>query len=151
MRSLRHLLLLLTLGLAGCYECCEDDSHYAEPRLVSILVEVYDPATNQLWENVGVRVVQAAQEWSNCVCVSPFVQWHLTGSTGQVLIDEIQLAAAQVGFLEDGSGRAVLGPYDYEDQATVLLEVGAVGFPSVFVNVELHWGAPDVFVAVPFN
>jgi hypothetical protein len=113
-------------------------------------VEVYDPVTNWVWENVGVRVVQAEQEWSLCTCVSPFATWYLTDSSGQVLLDEHLLAAAEVGFVEDGAGRAMIGPRSFEDQATVLLEVSAGGYTPVFVEVELRWDTPDVFVAVPF-
>jgi hypothetical protein len=121
------------------------------PRLVSILVEVYDPATNLVWENVSVRVVEADQEWSQCTCVSPFVDWYLTDNTGRVLLDEFVLADADVGFLEDGSGRAVLGPRRDEDQATVVLQVDALGFVPVIVEVPLSWDQPDVFVEVPFD
>jgi hypothetical protein len=146
---------IVTLS-ALCLLACEN--HYHEPavvvpgpRPVSILVEVYDPVTNFVWENVGVRVVRAEQEWSQCTCVSPFVDWYLTNGAGQVLLDEHVLAAAEVGFVEDGAGRALLGSRSFEDEATVLLEIGASGYTSVFVEVGLNWNVPDVFVAVPFN
>ena len=123
----------------------------AEPRLVSILVEVYDPVTNFVWENVSVQVLEADQEWSNCTCQSPYADWFLTDVEGRVLLDEYLLADAEVGFLEDSLGRAVLGPNGGEDQATVVLEIDAVGFMPVIVEVPLRWDQPDVFVEVPFN
>lgn len=123
----------------------------AEPRPVSILVEVYDPTTNLVWENVSVRVVEADNEWSGCTCISPWDDWYLTDDRGQVFLDEHVLAAADVGFREDGAGRAVLWPYRDEDEATVLLVVDAEGFAPVYVEVPLRWDEPDVFVAIPFD
>jgi hypothetical protein len=152
MRCRPLVILLPSLCLLACEDCCNEPVVVVPPpRPVSILVEVYDPVTNFVWENVGVRVVQAEQEWSQCTCVSPFEDWYLTNSNGQVLLDEHVLAVEEVGFMEDGSGRAMLGSRSFEDQATVLLEIGATGYMSRFVEVQLHWGDPDVFVAVPFN
>jgi hypothetical protein len=148
-------LLLSSLVLAGA---CGDEHYHSHaappvdlPRPVSILVEVYDPVTNYVWENVSVRIVEADQEWSNCTCSSPYLDWYLTNSSGQVLLDEYLLAAAQVGFAEDGVGRAMIGPGFHEDEATVVLEIDAVGFVPVFVEVPLRWDMADVFIAVPFN
>jgi len=121
-----------------------------QPRLTSILVEVYDPNTNLAWENVSVRVVESDQEWSGCTCVSPYLDWFLTDSTGRVLIDEYILADAEVGFLEDNTGAAILSPAFDEDEALVVLEIDAVGFAPVYVEVPLTWDQPDVFVEVPF-
>lgn len=120
-------------------------------RPVSILVEVYDPVTNFVWENVSVRVVESDQEWSQCTCQSPFEDWYLTDGTGRVFLDEFTLAAADVGFIEDGAGAAVLGSRRFEDEATVVLEIDALGFTPVFVEVPLSWDVPDVFVEVPFQ
>ena len=138
--------------------CCDDHHHHPPPpvtvpppRHVSILVEVYDPVTNFVWENVGVRVVEADQEWSQCTCVSPYFDWYFTDSNGQVLLDEAILAAAEVGFHVDGSGHAVIGSRSFEDQAVVVLEVDALGFTPVIVEVDLSWDVPDVFIAVPFQ
>lgn len=121
-----------------------------QPRLVSILVEVYDPVTNLAWENVSVRIVEADQEWSGCTCPSPFLDWYLTDSTGRVLLDEYLLADAEVGFIEDSTGAAVLSPNFDEDEALVVLEIDAVGFAPVIVEVPISWDDPDVFVEVPF-
>ena len=149
----RVLLLSAFLALSACDE--KGHPHHvgtpASPRPVSILVEVYDPATNFVWENVGVRVVEADQEWSQCTCPSPFVDWFFTDSSGQVLIDEFILADAQVGFVEDIDGRALLGSRSFEDQVTVVLEIDALGFTPVLVEVDLSWGVPDVLIQVPFN
>tara|TARA_R110002072_G_scaffold269796_2_gene429106 strand:+ start:15093 stop:15551 length:459 start_codon:yes stop_codon:yes gene_type:complete len=121
-----------------------------QPRLVSVLVEVYDPITNLAWENVSVRIVEADQEWSGCTCASPYTDWYLTDSTGRVLLDEYLLADAEVGFVVDSTGAAVLVPEYDEDEATVVLEIDAVGFAPVFVEVPISWADPDVFVEVPF-
>lgn len=153
MRSTRSLLLLL-LAFAAV-SCRRGNSHAnlrpESPRLVSILVEVYDPTTNLVWENVSVRVLEADQEWLQCTCASPYEDWYLTDDTGRVLIDEYVLADADVGFQLDANGRAVLGPHRDEDEATVVLMVDALGFDPVIVEVPLSWAQPDVFVEVPFD
>ncbi len=118
---------------------------------MSILVEVYDPVTNFVWENVSVRVVEADQEWAQGTFVSPYDDWYLTGVDGRVLLDEYLLADAEVGFPEDTQGRAILGPQHFENEATVVLEVDALGFVPVRVEVPLRWDTPDVFVEIPFN
>ncbi len=146
-------LLLLSLLFAACGH--GGNSHAtvrsAEPRLVSIEVEVYDPETNLVWENVSVRIVEADQEWSGCTCGSPYLDWFLTDATGRVFFDEYALADAAVGFLVDDLGRAVLGPYRDDDEAVVVLEIDALGFAPVIVEVPLRWDRPDVFVEVPFH
>jgi len=149
MRILPITLLSFALAGAGASRSHASARH-EHPRLVSILVEVYDPTTNLVWENVGVRIVESYQEWSGCVCESPFSDWYLTDSSGRVLLDEYLLADAAVGFQEDGLRRAVLAPYRDEDEATVWLEIDAVGFAPVWVEVELRWDSPDIFVEVPF-
>ncbi|HEX5050609.1 MAG TPA: hypothetical protein VFZ65_02445 [Planctomycetota bacterium] len=157
MRNLSALSFVPVLMLVGCDH--HDHHHHSDstppvaepPRLVSILVEVYDPVTNYVWENVSVRIVEADQEWSGCTCTSPTEDWFLTDSFGRVLFDEFLLADAEVGFLEDTDGRAILGSGTGEDEATVVLEVDALGFTPVIVEVPLRWTEPDVFVEVPFQ
>ncbi|MEQ1632177.1 MAG: hypothetical protein ABL997_07370 [Planctomycetota bacterium] len=122
-----------------------------DPVPVSILVEVYDPVTNFVWQNVGVRIVESEQEWSQCLCVNQYEDWYLTDGAGQAMLTEYDLAYADVGFREDGNGRAVLWPGQFEDEATVVLEVWADGFTPVFVEVDLCFCQPDVFVAIPFR
>ncbi|MCK5943959.1 MAG: hypothetical protein KAI24_18385, partial [Planctomycetes bacterium] len=78
------------------------------------------------------------------------LDWYLTDSTGRVLLDEYILADADVGFLEDRTGAAILSPDFDEDEALVVLEIDAVGFAPVYVEVLVSWNEPDVFVEVPF-
>lgn len=150
-----HLMLLLPCVLLACKGGHHDHHHHtppvAEPRLVSIEVEVFDPITNFVWENVSVRIVEADNEWSGCLCVSPYLDWFLTDSNGRVFFDEFLIADAEVGLLEDGAGRAILNPSVFEDEVVITLEVDAVGFSPVFVDVLVTWDQPDVFVEVPFN
>lgn len=150
---------LLPLALCSCLltlSACGGSTYSPPPATVpaaapvSILVEVYDPATNWVWENVGVRIVEAGHEWSNHTCVNYWEDWYMTDSNGQALLTEYDLAWAEVGFREDGAGRAVIGSRWFEDEATVLLEVWAEGFAPVYVEVDLCWCEPDVYIAVPF-
>jgi hypothetical protein len=147
--------LAALFAFALCTGCHEDHETVvipvAVPRPVSILVEVYDPVTNYVWENVSVRVVEVDHEWSGCTCVNPRVEWFLTNAEGLVFFDEHLLAASEVGFLTDGAGRAMIGPHEFEDQATVVIEVDALGFTPVIVEVPLSWNVPDVTISVPFH
>lgn len=98
------------------------------PRDVALQVEVYDPVTNFVWEGVGVRIVEGAMEWSGCTCPNPNQQdWYFTGFFGTVSYDAGDLAEAQIGFMEDAFGRAVLSPHPDEDEAFVLIELAAPG------------------------
>jgi len=151
MRLLRTVLLSAAMLLAACGGNRRGTTLVGAPyRLTSILVEVYDPVTNLAWENVSVRIVEADQEWSGCTCVSPYLDWFQTDAFGRVLIDEYVLGDADVGFLEDSTGAAVLSPAFDEDEALVVLEIDAIGFAPTYVEVPLSWNEPDVFVEVPF-
>ncbi len=149
--ALASLLSLASCGGGGGSTSEPAPSTIPDPVPVSILVEVYDPATNWVWENVAVRIVEADHEWSNCSCVNQWTDWYWTDSNGQVVLTEYDLAYADVGFREDGFGRAMLWPRWFEDEATVLLEVWADGFVPVYVEVDLCWCQPDVMVSVPFQ
>ena len=143
--------VLLLLSLSACSDCCTTVVREPAPRAVELEIEVYDPFTGGVWEGVGVRVVQANQEWSGCVCVSPYANdFALTDRTGLIYFSPFALAAAEVGFVEDGAGQAVLYPDVFEDEADLVLEVWAPGFDPVFVEVPLSYGQPYRFVSVPF-
>lgn len=153
MRFQLPILFLASLTLASCGRGSRRVAIVVveQPRLVSVLVEVYDPVSNLAWENISVRIVEVDHEWSGCTCVNPVSDdWFLTDGSGRVLLDEYLLADSGVGFLEDGTGAAVLDPEFDRDEATVVLEIDAVGFAPVIVEVPLSWADPDVFVEVPF-
>lgn len=153
MNSPHPVFLPALLLLAACGGADDEPPpvQLLDPVPASILVEVYDPVTNFVWQNVGVRIVEADQEWANWIYQNPFEDWYFTDAAGQVLLTEYDLAFADVGFRQDANGRALIFPRAFEDQATVLLEVWADGFDPVFVEVDLCWCQPDVFVAVPFR
>ena len=153
--NLRPIVLLGAL-LALFPACRRGGNSHAnlrepDPRPVSILVEVYDPITNLVWENVSVRVVESYQEHADVWIPSPYQDWYLTDASGRVLLDEYILAYAEVGFVEDATGRALLRANGFQDDATVTLESDALGFTPVLVDVPVRWDQPDVFVEVPFN
>ena len=120
----------------------------------SAVEQVIDPISNFLLENVEVRVIEAFNERLGVTQVNPDpggATAMFTDSLGLVFFDEFTLAAADVGFIEDSEGRAMLEPFDDSDQAIVTLEVSAPGFSTVLVDVPLSWEQPDGFVPVPFN
>jgi hypothetical protein len=122
------------------------------PRLVEIEVEVYDPESNGVWEGVSVRVVEGYHEWSRCTCPAGNPNlWQVTARDGRVLFTAADLADADIGFREDGSGDAILSGDRDEDEAFVLVEIDAIGFDRVFVDVPLTWREPSVLVSVPFG
>jgi hypothetical protein len=143
----------LALALLGCHG--HGHRHVVgkpDPRPVSLAVEVYDPVTDFVWEGVGVRIVEGAMEWSGCVCPNPDQdQWYLTDGFGSVAWDAAALGDTGIGFLEDSFGRAVLAPEFDADEAFVLIELAAPGFPTVQYDILLSWDEPDVFVSIPYQ
>lgn len=153
MRSQLLILSLLLFSFAACGSRVRQPTVVVveQPRLTSVLVEVYDPVSNLAWQDVSVRIVEVDHEWSGCTCVNPIPDdWFLTDSSGRVLLDEYLLADSGVGFLEDSLGAAVLDPEYDRDEALVVLEIDAVGFAPVIVEVPISWADPDVFAEVPF-
>ena len=139
--------------LAGCSAHYEEE--VAQPltaRAVSVEVEVYDPVTGFVWEDVGVRVVEADMEWSGVVKSNRDPNaWRYTDRFGIVYFDAADLAFAEVGFEEDGFGIAVLDPDFAADEAFVQVEIAAPGFRSTIADVPLSWEQPDGFISIPFT
>ena len=143
--------LLAPLAAAGCGSHHDDGAPVFLDHLASLEVEVFDPITGFVWENVGVRIVEVEHEWSGCLCPNPIKDdWFFTDEFGTVFFDSEDLGATDIGFLLDSHGRAVMSPDELEDEAIVLLEVFAPGFGSVFQEVDLSWDEPRVFVSIPF-
>lgn len=151
-RNLITICLLLTLAACGGRRRTVSVAvPPPEPRPVSIEIEVYDPVTGFAWENVGVRLVEAYNEWSGCQCISPFPDdWYFTNTNGIVFLAEDNIATAEIGFVEDVLQNAILQPQNASDEAIVTLEIWSPGFAPVLVDVDLSWSAPDAFISVPF-
>ena len=152
--AMNSLLKISVLFVLLATSACGGHGHSHTPvlqnRSVLIEVEVYDPVTNFVWEDVGVRIVQAEQEWTGAIHVNPVVDdWYYTDPYGLILFSAADLAFADIGFQESG-GLAVISPDYLEDEATVLLEVSAPGFGTVYQSVDLSWDSPTVFVSIPF-
>ena len=150
-----RLAFVFVAALAFATGCKDHDHHHHPPapvpQVVSIELEVYDPITQRVWEDVGVRVVEAELEWSGLVRPNPDPDaWFPTDRHGLVFFSPHDLADALVGFVEDSYGQAVLEPAFEADEAFVLLEVWAPGHASVFVEVHLSWEEPYAFRSVPF-
>ncbi len=119
---------------------------------VALDVEVYDPVSDLVWQDVGVRIVQGDVEATGCLCPSPLVDdWFYTDLDGLVYFAPEDLAFADIGFLEDNRGRAIVGSSFDEDEAYVLLEVWAPGLQSVFWEVKVTWDDPVAVISIPFE
>jgi len=143
-------LVLLALGA-----CSSRRTVYVTPRAahpVEIEVEVYDPETNFVWEGVSVRVVEGYHEWSGCTCETAEPDlWLETDETGRVLFTSEFLADVDIGFRVNELGEAVIEADAQSDEAFVLIELDAIGFDRVQVDVPVSWDQPSVLVSVPFS
>lgn len=143
-------LLLACLG--ACGHRTTVIAPQRSPRLVELEVEVYDPATNFVWEGVSVRVVEGFHEWSGCVCTNPDPsRWFETDETGRVLFDSVGLAEEDIGFRLDDLDRAIIEGDRDSDEAFILIELDAVGFDAVQFDVPITWRLPAVLVSLPFS
>ncbi len=143
--------LLFTLALGACGHRAVIGAQRS-PRLVELEVEVYDPGTNYVWEGVSVRLVEGAQEWSGCVCANPDPdRWFLTDDTGRVLFTSSGIAEEDIGFRVDDLDRAIIEGDRDADEAFVLVEIDAVGFDPVQVDVPITWRSPSVLISIPFS
>ena len=129
-----------------------DPVRYEHTLPVTIEVEVYDPLTNYVWENVGVRLVQADQEWSGCTCTNPDRNdWYYTDEFGVAFFSPENVADADIGFQLDALDEAVISRHRDEDEAVVLLEVWAKDHKPVLRQVRLTYDKNDAFVSIPFE
>lgn len=148
-------LTAVLLTASGCHRTSYRHDKAAAPlraRTVAIQVEVYDPVTNLVWENVGVRIVEASVEGSGCICTNPDRDdWYYTDDFGVVDFDAKAIALAEVGFEISDFDEALLSPHVSKDEATVLVEVYAEGYRPVLWEVDISWDRPDAFVQIPFG
>ncbi len=156
--SPRNPFPLVVLALACLPTACHhgggggDPVRFDHTRPVTIEVEVYDPVTNYVWENVGVRLVQASQEWSSCICTNPDRDgWFYTDEFGVAFFSPQDIADADIGFKLDELDQAVISRHRDEDEAIVLLEVWAKDHKPVLWEVKLTYDKNDVFVSIPFE
>lgn len=152
---MRHIALfsaLVASALAsGCHHSSHSDDVVLHDNPVSIEIEVYDPVTNFVWENVSVRIIEVEHEWSNSTRPNPTQNdYYFTDRNGIVYFSPEHLGDSGLGFLIDDLHRAVLSPDIFEDEAAVLVEISAPGLGSVFEWVELTWDESRVFISVPF-
>lgn len=150
LRRLFASFALLLVAACGHTDCDPPPPPPPEPRPVSVLVEVVDDVTGLPLPAVRVRVLEAYQEWAGSYYTSPYQDVFLTDVDGLVFLDEYILSWQDVGFREDGIGRSLLYPGGYEDEADLLIELDADGFPPVLYWVTVRWDQPDVYVQLPF-
>lgn len=154
MKRIALISALFAASLAGgCHSAHDDDDYgtvyYDEPA--SIEIEVYDPKTGYVWQDVSVRIVEVDHEWSGCICPNPTANdFFYTDEFGVVYFSPELLYDMDLGFLEDGNGRAIMSPDELEDEASVLVEISAPGLGSIYERIELSWEDPRVYIQVPF-
>ena len=147
--SFLALLALVSLS-SGCGGHRTPAKIKIYPRPVSLQVEVYDPATNLVWEGLGVSVIEADHEWSGCRCSSAKDVVVYSDRSGTAFFSSALLGDIEVGFQEDGYARAVLGPGRDEDQVVLTIEVGDPTLGYVYFDIPIDFSDPEVFVSVPF-
>lgn len=152
---MRRIAPISALILAALLASCGSRRHrdpdpVAVSRPVSLEIEVYDPTTGFVWQDVAVRIVEVDHEWSGCICTNPVQNdFYFTDEFGVVYYSPSLLAVTDLGFLED-RGLAVLSPEFDEDEATVLLEISAPGLGVIYERIDIDWTAPEVYVQIPF-
>ena len=160
MDTMRHLALFSTslaaaIILTSCGSRGGDHDHdHAEVFLdepVSIEIEVYDPVSGFVWEDVSVRIVEIEHEWSDQINVNTVQNdYFFTDFDGIVFFSPDYLGREDLGFLVDEFEGAILSPDILEDEASVLIEISAPGLGVVFERIDISWEEPRVFVSIPF-
>ena len=158
MKRLYALLPVLLVSVAACSSRTKETVIVQAPAVIKVErragldIEVYDPVTGYIWEDVGVRIVEASHEWSGCICPTPLVDdFYYTDTQGLVLFDSVDLAHASVGFQLDPNGHAVMFPHEEEDEAIVVVEIWAPGMTSVFYEIDISWDDPFPVISLEFN
>ncbi len=109
MSALKYLCLVL-FATVGCTD--RKTTVIVQPAVlqpVTLEVEVYDPVSNFVWENVFVRIVEAEVSGAGGTFTNIFPDdWYPSDLNGLVFFDSSIFANAQVGFLIDNLGQAVL-------------------------------------------
>lgn len=143
------VLASLLLLVAGCGS--GHHHHLDDHSQVSLVVVVHDK-DGFAWENVEVRILEAWNEWSACVCKGK-EPWSVdfTDRNGEVVFDPRTLALAELGFAEIPDGVAVLGSHHDEDEAILKLIVGHDSLGWVRVDVPLSFHDPHVELFVELN
>lgn len=154
-RTAPRLALLAALSsLTACYDYGRYHRYYGDDdaRSVSIEVEVFDPNTSQVWQDVDVRIVEALVEESGVNRVNPNPTDTIrTDRDGLAFFSAHRVGDADVGFVRSSSGRALLERASSRDEAVVTLEVSAANFTSVMRDVRITWSRPNAFVSIPFE
>ena len=133
MRILTVALLAVTAAGCGGHRGTTIVVRSETPRTVSIDAEVFDPVTDFVWENVNVRIVEAEQEWSGCICRSPYPNaWQLSdvdglvffGTTGEeasLTLEERRRTIELVQKRAEGRMFVVAGAFDNVTERAVTL------------------------------
>lgn len=117
----RPVSLLALLALLLVPSCGTSHERFSQAWLEVVVVD----RDGYAWEGVEVRIVEAWNEWSACVCKGR-EPWSVdfTDRDGQVIFGPKALAYAELGFQEEPGGVAVLGSRSHDDEAVLKLLVG---------------------------
>lgn len=139
----RSLLVFALPLLTAILASCHSGEEWPPSKAVGLTAEVRDGTSGGLLSGAKITLVEVEHEWSACVCKSPFDVFGITDQTGQVRFEPEDFAAAEVGFLEDGHGRAVLQGHPNKDEAIVVLVVTRTGYRDELVKILLSNAQPD--------
>ncbi len=140
------LFFLLALPVPGC-----GGPVYERHAQVSLTVFVHDK-DGFAWKDVEVRIKEAWNEWSACVCKGkePWSKDY-TDADGEVVFGPRELARSDIGFVENEAGAAVIGSFPDDDEAVIRLIVGDDSLGWVEIEVPINYHEPHVEVFVELN
>ena len=128
------------------------ESHTPEHlAFISIDIVASDPLGLSI-EGVEVQIIGGWQESNDLSYHAPTPAYRgFTNSLGFVTFEAEDLAAAQVGFIEDEDGRAVLLHEFTENEAIVTLRIGAVSLGWIEVDVHVSHAEAHAHVFIEFD
>jgi hypothetical protein len=144
----RSLIALSLAALALGPACHRARDRWDPDRPVGLTVEVRDGVGGGLLSGATIELIEVEHEWSGCVCVSPYEVFGITDGSGQVRFEPEDFADAEVGFLEDRVGRAILRGRPDQDEAIVTVLVTRPGYHDDVVPVLLTNSRPDRLAVV---
>ncbi|HMQ23782.1 MAG TPA: hypothetical protein PKE00_14915 [Planctomycetota bacterium] len=144
--SLRMLALAALLLLGACHRWHDHDC-----KPVSLSITVVD-SKNAVWQGMTVRLLEAWNEWSDDrrQGKDPWATLK-TDDRGVVYFNSEDIASAELGFLEEPKGIAVLHSDRWRNEAVFTVEVGDDTLGWIEVEIPVRFPATHLDVEIEFE